>query len=555
MFRSIIIFVISCKGIGKLEDITTRENLQKGFRRVVFLSPLEWENMAILDQPHVEVGSSVFVPAARVSGEVLAVSVELQADPTSAELIQQYTEFRDGAASLVHSEGEVLDGIRAEVGGWLADHATDVAPEHAEVDSQAAAFGRVASLTTHLRWSRPNGIRGFELDTSTTLVEAALVHAEEVAAGTTTPEAFPDPGTDPEWAMPLLRYVPEDQRPALLHGLPATITQLAPEAQLVQPEQTHTPSFWEKARALGGRALEKIHHRKKTSEVLGQTAVAAEVAVVANESPASPAAVSEANAEPDRFVDIPGTGRLKFVSYYDHPNLEGLTSDVDNGQRTQYIKHGIWKPDAKGGLARGSNVEILALVDPETNVPVASLRKIHINAGVGADQLPSVKKFNEERAFLPDGFAAFEACAKGRDTVEVASLWKDTGHGTSVTVALYKEAIHQSIERDEVWIMGVVAPELRLLLAAYGPQVVRVISSPISVHDGEATSKVRLRAAYLDPATYFDDMMDEIAVEKDDPDPKIQATGLRREVLLWRFLKGLPRQYLSEATLHRLETV
>ncbi len=278
-------------------------------------------------------------------------------------------------------------------------------------------------------------------------------------------------------------------------------------------------------------------------------------------------ALAEPSAESQKYVEIAGGRRLQVMSFFDTPDNREISDAVDHGQREAYIRHKIWRPDVSGAFTHGKNVEIIAFLDPKTSKPVASMRKYHLDTDKGNFlDFPSAKKCQEVGAFNPGQPEGFLSYAGNRPIVEIMSLWKAPGYGSDVTVALYREAFHQSLERNELWFMGVVPAEKKALLKAYGSRVIKTIGSPANVHDGAAAEGTTVQAVYADPANFFADMIRGISddreaaarlsAEDDAHRQEYSALITRaayREVLMWRFYRGLDPTSLQDPVLQQLK--
>lgn len=245
-------------------------------------------------------------------------------------------------------------------------------------------------------------------------------------------------------------------------------------------------------------------------------------------------------------------GRLRFISYFDgDPLFKDLTHKIVARRQERYKEEGLLKSSAKReDDIRGHNVEIIALVNSDTGAPVASLRKIHAIHTGGVEGLPSYLKFADANAFSESGLNLLKDRAAGRAIVEIGALWKDREYKNDTALALYRKALQESIAKNELWFMGIVTSAYMGLLRTFGPQVVRDIGSPIPVNEEGASEKVRIRPCIVDPATFYDDLMDQVGDLKAKGD---YAARLSIEIILWHFLEGLDRnKYLSNATVSRL---
>lgn len=470
-------------------------------------------------------------------------------EPQAAVLIENYQALRDAANYVSHSDAEnaILPIVQDIVGEWLRKRETNF--EHPEVDrrvaAQASAEDRVADLaqmlTDRYRTTgfNPAGVNGFELDASVELVRAVRAHKQEVADGQAATEDFPLLD-DAESSLPILRYVPVDQRESFLQdlGLEFGLSQGEPtEASLERR------GFLTSVRALGSKALEWM--RRGGQQDIGRTAFTNEVTVAPEFS---------AQSAPDREIITSDGKRLRLVSFYDvgDPAYAALTAKVVEGRLREYQRHNLLKPEAKPDEIRGPHVEILAIVDPETGEVVASMRKVH-TTGRALSAMPSYKKFEEDGAWHHDGKALLlKRAADDRPVVEIGGLWKNEEYDTDIKVELYKAALQTSFERNELWFMGIVQAEYGGLLRNYGKSVVHTLGDPVSVKGEEAASEVRLRPVLVDPATFYDDMVDEIILARDERNIQKAAT---RAMILEDFLIGLDHSLLSARTQYRLRGV
>lgn len=532
--------------------------------------------MAILDLSH-EVGPSALVPAV-TAGEPAAA--EVNPNPLShTNSFTQYLELRDANARFTPFEGPAVDEIRTATGEWLAGRVVSD-------ETMPVAQHRVETLVGRLRRQQGYPVRSFELDTTEALLTAAREHEALMALGEAAAEDFPALGDDPERAMPILRYVREDQRADFLDGLPQSLQALAPRPQ--RPVAETTPpatggergfrALWHRTRALGRRALEAMHLRRPERAV-GHTAVAAEVEVdtplgVVIEAKSATAVSQEIvgriagwnselpteTAAPREVITNTGE-RLLLMSFWDNgdPDYEDLTAQIVAGRLTEYQNHDLLGKDATPDDIRGPHVEMMALVNEEGRV-VASLRKVHAT-GATLIMLPSYRKFVKEGAFDPEGLALLREHANpDREVVEIAALWKSSEHAADGTirydaeakVALYRAAMQDSLargegvdERSELWFMGIVQAEYAGLIKTYGRHVVHTLGRAISVQGENANEKVRLRPVMVDSGTFYADMATEIAEARAAGDDSRWAS---RGATLGMFLLGAPWHVISPAT-------
>lgn len=288
---------------------------------------------------------------------------------------------------------------------------------------------------------------------------------------------------------------------------------------------------------------------RRAAATAGRAAVDSGLEVSA---PSSDQKKTSAQSAPDRELMTASGESLRLLSYYDSgdPQYAELTEAVIQCRLREYQLLGLINPDAKRDNIRGPHVEFLAVVDPETSKPVASLRKIHVT-GATLDQLPSYQRFIEIDALHPDGWALLKAHARAdRAVVEIAALWKHDTFGADVKVELYKAALQTSIQRDELYFMGIAQAEYGWLLRNYGKRVVHTLGDRIQVKG--APDAVRLRPVMIEPSTFCRDMLDEMTDAK--------AAGDRRKLfgrgtVLADFLIGFAWSALDNDTRARLEGV
>jgi len=247
-------------------------------------------------------------------------------------------------------------------------------------------------------------------------------------------------------------------------------------------------------------------------------------------------------------------GPLTLISYRDgRPGMDDLTKRITRNRQVIYKKKGLLETSAKEvDKIRGPGVEFYALLQTtieESGVPIASLRKIHTTEAGAVEQSPSFVKFEEQDALDPEEVEAYKERAAGRKVVEIGALWKEEDFAFDAQLSLYRRAIQDSIERDEIWFMGVVNPVHRTLTRTFGPRVIRTIGEPIAVEDEDARKHVRINPAYVDPKTFFDDMLDGVEADKLAGDFK---AAYKKEYMISFFLKGLNTRLLSDSTIARL---
>jgi len=256
---------------------------------------------------------------------------------------------------------------------------------------------------------------------------------------------------------------------------------------------------------------------------------------------------------PDREI-VTGNGRrLILKTYFDTPDAghASLTAKVVEGRLREYRRHNVLLPETRADKLRGPHIEIVVVVDPATDEAVASLRKIH-TTGVALEVLPSYHRFEEDGEWVERGKHALRARAANRPVVEIACLWKSRGVETGVKIELCKAALQASVGRGELWFMGVLEAEYGHMLREYGPRVIHTLGNLLEMRDEEFASDVRARPVMLDPATFYDELIDEIVDARSAPTPDLQTAAMRG-VILQDYLIGLDESLLSDRTLRRLE--
>jgi hypothetical protein len=242
---------------------------------------------------------------------------------------------------------------------------------------------------------------------------------------------------------------------------------------------------------------------------------------------------------------IVGEKKLNLVSFFDgDPDYAELSDTIVQKRQQEYKRARLLQPSAKAGDdIRGDNVEIYALIDPESGEPVASLRKVHASELGAVDELPSYKKFQEAGTLDPSGDTLLRDRAADRPVVEIAALWKDTAYDSEATLLLYRRALHDSIEKGEVWFMGVVSKLHRNLTRTFGDQVVRTIGAPTPVTGEDAQEQVRINPTIVDPLTFFDDLLFEVNKAKASGD---QQAMYDKDALWWYFADELSKVYIKK---------
>lgn len=250
-----------------------------------------------------------------------------------------------------------------------------------------------------------------------------------------------------------------------------------------------------------------------------------------------------------REIEIAGGRNLYLFSYFDgHPGMDDLTEMADSVRDAEYERT-LWRPGATAEPIRGDNIELLALFDPTAERLAASVRKWHLRDGEGLPSSPSYKKFQDASTFDDDQLQEFHAAADGRPVVDIVGLSKDPGYSSDGKLALYRQAIQDSIERDEIWFLGVVEKEYSSLVRTYGDRVIQRIGEPTPVNDGAAKDSLRIVPVVVDPSRYFDNMIDEVVEAREKRDYGLMSN---REFMLWYFLEGFDQSLLSEQTTDRL---
>jgi hypothetical protein len=426
---------------------------------------------------------------------------------------------------------EELARVRQDVSQWF------VSTGQAELPLSERMSGLEQYLTTNHGLS----IKFVDLRATSTFIEAVQALERDKAGGLLPEHLIPDVDPDLGKTLPTLQYVDPNLWTSVLSGMPEYVTGIDEGGYLPQnaPEGRGVGA-WMRGIMRGFNGL--FHRRRRHAPAIGDSIVNSLVVDPAEEAEYSPIV--------ERSVRISDGRILRFVSYFDTPQHEHITAGIDAGQRNEYVRNGVWKPDAEGHPIRGGNVQILALLDPESNIPVAALRKVHAHTWSEVEGLPSFIKFQEEAALHPDGLALFRDLAQGRPTVEIAGLWKSSGYASDAKVALYRLAIQESMDKGELWFLGVVAPEYKGLRDAYGDRVIRTIGHAITVNDGDATSKTRLRPVVVDPETLYADLLDDAESSAALGDT---TTSLVRQQMLWEFLRGRDWSTLNDRVVSRLK--
>jgi len=254
-------------------------------------------------------------------------------------------------------------------------------------------------------------------------------------------------------------------------------------------------------------------------------------------------------------------GSFTMVSYRDgREGMDELTEVITRSRQEWYKKANLLQPSAKAAdEIRGPQVEFYAVIETRSNteegneaeeVPIASFRKVHGSKPGAIHEMPSHQKFVTEDALSDEGRALIEERVKGREVVEIAALWKEKGYAPDGQMAMYRQAIHDSIARNEVWFMGVVDKVHGDLTTMFGPRVIRDVGERIEVKGEDAVEGTYITPALVDPSTFFDDMLD--GVDDDKAAGRNFESRQKRWVISY-FLEGLDMSLLSEETIARLD--
>jgi hypothetical protein len=239
-------------------------------------------------------------------------------------------------------------------------------------------------------------------------------------------------------------------------------------------------------------------------------------------------------------------GTLDIMRFYDgEPGYGPLMDKVVEGRRKWYTAHNLLKEGAPNDTIRGANVEVLALTTPAEADPAVSLRKIHTEAPNNVWETPSFVKFAEVAKLSLSGLLKLKYALERNDSVvEIGALWKDGAYGADATLALYRPALHDSIKRKELWVMGVVTNQKKLLERMFGTEVVQSLGDPLTIEGEGATTKAVIHPVMIEPCRVIGTWLAESQAAKATGDVR----GLDREVMMWTMLKGLDWKYLPAET-------
>lgn len=284
-------------------------------------------------------------------------------------------------------------------------------------------------------------------------------------------------------------------------------------------------------------------------------------------------AAADPGAKPEHWTDgledlladaktiyIPGGRKLLLVNYFDDPRYDRLTSAVAKGRAARYFNDQLLTTEEGAEGQRGPNVQIFALLNPETGKPAASLRLVHSG---DVESLPSVLKAREEHSVNPYGEKVITQQMAGQRVAEVTDLFNGKTNGAHAAFVLYMAACHYSMEQGITWVAGTVDHETENIQELFGPYVVRVLSEPYDVHDPTAKEGVRLTLLHINPVTvvrdslrWVDDAANEMCLAKAAGDTQgfveWQDKYLFRKVMTLELAKGAPDHCIDGDTESKL---
>lgn len=215
--------------------------------------------------------------------------------------------------------------------------------------------------------------------------------------------------------------------------------------------------------------------------------------------------------------ELPGNPEVAVFGYgrFTEASRRDLTEEVwrlhaDNYYRAGYItKEGITEEgfiDSSIYTYHGENVEYLASFDEADGHVIAALRRVYLNG------YETVK----------DHFA-YQVCGKGiatqdldfleerhrnsQEVVEVSGLVKEKGSSPLAVIELYRNAIQDSIVKNELWIMGITASAHRTLRKQFGDRIIQVIGDPQKINDSRIREGVTLTPAVIEPQNFVDNLL------------------------------------------------
>ena len=264
---------------------------------------------------------------------------------------------------------------------------------------------------------------------------------------------------------------------------------------------------------------------------------------------------------------------LQKVHYFDTPGHEAMTAAIAKGRALRYDQAG-WLDDPdneQAGGKTGSNVEVLALMDPATRQVVASVRLYH---DVDARRLPSIAMALEKGVLSTEGMKLLEETAQGRSVVEVCDLWglkdeyREAGADTRLPPCppdaiyeLHKWVAEITMKRDGLLFVGAVGPEATALMHYFGPHVVNILGTPFDVDDAAAKDAVQLTAIMMEPSkapknllTWVQEAMDaaDQAANEATWDARYEEV-VRRHVRLWDVAGVAPPGLIDAETTAQME--
>lgn len=252
-------------------------------------------------------------------------------------------------------------------------------------------------------------------------------------------------------------------------------------------------------------------------------------------------------------IYLHGGRKLLLVNYFDEPKYERLTQSVAKARATRYFNDQLLETTEGAEGQRGPNVQIFALLDPNTGRPAASLRLVHSD---DVESLPSVIKAREEHAITPYGEEVLASELAGQKVAEVTDLFNGKTNGTYASFALYMAACHYSMKHRIRWAAGAVDHETGNLQELFGPYVVHTLSEPYDVHDPTAKSGVLLTLLHIKPETVVGDSLrwvDDAANEMRHAQAANDAQALIEWTDQYRFRKIIALELANGAPDHCID--
>ena len=134
----------------------------------------------------------------------------------------------------------------------------------------------------------------------------------------------------------------------------------------------------------------------------------------------------------------------------------------------------------------------------------------------------------------------------------MAALWKDDGYGPDATLALYRRALHDAIERRELWLRGLITKHYKQVLTVFGHDIVQRVGEPVAIEGEGATEHAVIHPVFIDPRRLVGILIREARIAHARND---QLLRHYKEMMAWTMLDDLDWNKLPTETAEDLRKV